>query len=166
MSTNMHWPLTFGQQILTGSLYKLYYYLSTAILPELGTIKVVYSLVKPTSHKQKIRMWNAKYELMTLYERSKKAIGHSVQYGFLLGIGLGAASDPLLEELLCAEDIAPPAEHTALQECAMTPSDLQLDALKKKKGKQVKQEHSNMKMKKEVKTEELIFAPGEVINLT
>jgi hypothetical protein len=65
----------------------------------LGTIKVVYSLVKPTGHKQKITKWNAKYEPTILHERSKKAIGHSVQYGFLLGIGLGAASDPLFEDL-------------------------------------------------------------------
>jgi hypothetical protein len=42
----------------------------------------------------------------------------------------------------------------------------QLDTLKKKKGKQVKREHSDVKMKKEVKTEGPIFAPGEVIDLT
>ncbi|KAJ7340702.1 hypothetical protein DFH08DRAFT_244212 [Mycena albidolilacea] len=198
-SANTRRPLTFGKQILNDDDE----YLSTAISPELGTIKVVYSLVKPTGHKQKITKWNAKYEPTILHERSKKAIGHSVQFGpEYHKQNRARKASPTIKtlatlvfryrplELLRAEGIAPPAERAAPQERAATPSDvldltmdvddepedpeeaqikklqLQLDALKKKKGKQVKREHSDVKMKKEVKTEGPIFAPGEVIDLT
>jgi hypothetical protein len=48
---------------------------------------------------------------------------------------------------------------------------MQLDAMKKKKGKQVKREPSDVKMKVKMKKEKIktvgpIFTPGEVIDLT
>ncbi|KAJ7817756.1 hypothetical protein B0H14DRAFT_1383931 [Mycena olivaceomarginata] len=74
-SANTRRPLTFSKQILTDDDK----YLNTAISPELGTIKVVFRLVKLTG--SVARRWDRKYEPTILHERSKKAIGHSVQFG-------------------------------------------------------------------------------------
>ncbi|KAJ7340710.1 hypothetical protein DFH08DRAFT_875083 [Mycena albidolilacea] len=195
-SANTRRPLAFSRQILTDDDE----YLNTPISPDLGTIKVVFRLVKLHAGGEARKV--EKYEPRILHERSKKAIGHSVQFGPEYRIHVHEKRRttvirtlatlvfryrPL--ELLRAEGIAPPAERAAPQERAATPSDvldlttdvddetedpeeaqikklqLQLDTLKKK-GKQVKREHSDVKMKKEVKTEGPIFAPGEVIDLT
>ncbi|KAJ7787733.1 hypothetical protein B0H14DRAFT_2952124 [Mycena olivaceomarginata] len=89
-------------------------------------------------------------------------------------------------ELLRAEGIVPPEERAAPptdvldltmdidsedpDKAQIRKLQLQLDALKKKGKQAVKREHSDvkmkMKLKTEVKTEELIFAPSEVIDLT
>ncbi|KAJ7787745.1 hypothetical protein B0H14DRAFT_2952160 [Mycena olivaceomarginata] len=196
-SANTRRPLVFSRQILTDDDE----YLNTAISPDLGTIKVVFRLVKLHAGGEARKV--EKYEPRILHERSKKAIGHSVQFGpeyrthvhekrrttvIRTLATLVFRYRPL--ELLRAEGIVPPEGRVAAEERAATPSDvldltmdvddepedpdeaqikklqLQLDTLKKKKGKQVKREHSDVKMKKEVKTEGPIFAPGEVIDLT
>ncbi|KAJ6561712.1 hypothetical protein B0H19DRAFT_1142389 [Mycena capillaripes] len=77
-SVNTCRPLTFGKQVLTDDDA----YLNTAISPELGTIKVTLDLVKPRHRTAKRRNWTNRQEpLSILHEQSKKAMGHSVQFG-------------------------------------------------------------------------------------
>ncbi|KAJ7883960.1 hypothetical protein B0H13DRAFT_2667072 [Mycena leptocephala] len=193
-SPNTRRPLTFSKQVLTDDDA----YLNAAISPELGTIKVVFNLVRIHHGRETTRNWHGRQETHgILHERSKKAMGHSVQFG----PEFHRQNPPKLStthirtlvtftfkyrpiELLRAEGIAPPAPRA---QRAVTPTDVvdlsmdvdeddgddaeirkletRLNALKKKnKEKQVKRESSNVK--KEIKIEEPIFRPGEVIDLT
>ncbi|KAJ7882295.1 hypothetical protein B0H13DRAFT_2048339 [Mycena leptocephala] len=195
-SANTRRPLTFGKQVLTDDDA----YLNAAISPELGTIKAVCDLVRPRHGRGTTRRnWHRPQETHgIMHERSKKAMGHSVQFGpefHRQNLPFQKASQTIRTlatftfkyrpiELLRAEGIAPPAPRA---QRAATPTDVvdlsmdvdeddgddaeirkletRLNALKKKnKGKQVKRESSNIK--KEIKSEEPIFRPGEVIDLT
>ncbi|KAJ7015824.1 hypothetical protein C8F04DRAFT_1364360 [Mycena alexandri] len=55
-------------------------YLNTAISPDLGTIKVDFCLVQ-VSRKKTDRKWYVRHEPRILHERSKKGMGHSIQFG-------------------------------------------------------------------------------------
>ncbi|KAJ7224860.1 hypothetical protein B0H12DRAFT_285157 [Mycena haematopus] len=73
-------PLLFARQALTDDDDLL----NAAISPELGSIKVEVRKVKEalsrSSHRRPV--WRAhSFETSVLHERSKKAIGHSVQFG-------------------------------------------------------------------------------------
>jgi len=192
-SANTRRPLTFSQQILTDDDA----YLDVAISPDLGTIKVVFKLVKPLDgqgvyHDQRWR--NICEPPIKVHERSKKGMGHSVQFGpeyhspnisHLSSRTIKVLATFVFKyrpiELLRAQGIAPPAER---EERAATPTgvvnlsmevdeedadeaeikklEMKLNALKNKK-KQVKRAPD---VKKEIKSEEPIFKPGEVIDLT
>ncbi|KAJ6482230.1 hypothetical protein DFH09DRAFT_1292323 [Mycena vulgaris] len=157
-------------------------YLNAPISPDLGTIRVVFSYVEVLSVKNK---WTGgRFEPQILHERSKKAIGHSVHCLRPIEelVTFVFKYRPL--GLLRAEVLAPPAPR---EERAVLPEDVldldltmdvdeddkddaeikkleaRLGALKNKK-KGVKREPSEVK--RETKNEELIFKPGEVIDLT
>ncbi|KAF8176251.1 hypothetical protein K438DRAFT_82076 [Mycena galopus ATCC 62051] len=179
--------LTFGTQNLTDDDQ----YLDTAISPELGTIKVVFNLVKPNAARSTSYTQS---KSTVLHERSKKAIGHSVQFGpeFQKNNNITVRSKiikclatmvfryrPI--DLLRAEGIVPKERATPttidvldltmdLDEAETDRAEIkklekQLDALKKKSKKsQVKREPFGVK--KEVKMEKLIVTPGEIIDLT
>ncbi|KAJ7472668.1 hypothetical protein FB451DRAFT_1469566 [Mycena latifolia] len=176
-------PLIFSKQALTDDDA----YLNAAISPDLGTIKVVLTHVKPVDSK---RTWGEvlvgrRFETPVLHERSKKAMGHSVQFGpeFYSGLNRQNESYPIKDlvtfifkyrpiELLRAEGIAPPAPREEMtvkmdvdadeaHEAEIKKLEARLVELKNKK-KQVKQEPSEVK----IKTEEPTFKPAEVIDLT
>ncbi|KAJ7683637.1 hypothetical protein B0H17DRAFT_1073664 [Mycena rosella] len=200
-------PLTFSQQALTDDDA----YLNAAISPDLGTIRVVFNHVNPLGTSKRWKGREGRFQPQTLHERSKKAMGHSVQSDlFRLRATHSCSPFPCsrfgpefrqqnrrchsehIEQLvtfvfkyrpiglLRAEGIAPPAPR---QERAATPTDIldltmdadtdddteikqleaRLGALKNKK-KRVKREPGEVK--KEIKSEEPIFKPGEVIDLT
>ncbi|KAF7337066.1 hypothetical protein MVEN_02143800 [Mycena venus] len=121
-SANTRRLLTFGKQILTDDDE----YLHTAISPDLGTIKVVFNLVKPRARARSKTSY-LRPEAKILHERSKKAMGHSVQFGpefyhqnrFSAGKSKTIKSLATLVfryrplELLRAEGIAPPAVRPA-----------------------------------------------------
>ncbi|KAJ6561713.1 hypothetical protein B0H19DRAFT_1375061 [Mycena capillaripes] len=74
-SANTRRPLAFSKQVLTDDDT----YLNATISPDFGTIKVLFALVK-------LRGTSGNPEFVSceptiLHERSKKAIGHSVQFG-------------------------------------------------------------------------------------
>ncbi|KAJ6459459.1 hypothetical protein C8R47DRAFT_139628 [Mycena vitilis] len=189
-------PLTFAKQVLTDDDA----YLNVAISPDLGTIKAVFALVtvcprigsfkKPRHHAEPANI---------LHERSKKAMGHSVQLGpeYHANNNTTRLTSQTIKtlatltfryrpiELLRAQGIAPPL----VRDVATTiPTDIldltmdvdsegddedteikklqaRLEALQKnKKRKQVKRESPDVK--KEIKREDPIFKPGEVIDLT
>ncbi|KAJ7483537.1 hypothetical protein FB451DRAFT_107859 [Mycena latifolia] len=188
-STHTRRPLTFGKQALTDDDA----YLNAAISPDFGTIKVVLAHVKPLIEKPG-KMQQA-FEPQILHERSKKSIGHTIQFGpaFHSRNRLKKSGGLIKElvtfifkyrpiELLRAEGIAPPAPR---EERAVTPVDVldltmdvdtdddadaeikKLEArlgLLKDRKKGVKRESGEVK--KEIKSEEPIFKPGEVIDLT
>ncbi|KAJ7679271.1 hypothetical protein DFH06DRAFT_507865 [Mycena polygramma] len=187
-------PLKFAKQVLTDDDT----YLNVAISPDLGTIKAVFALVRPRAGSlKKPRHYDEPANI--LHERSKKALGHSVQLGPEYHRNSHTTSLPsqTIEtlatltfkyrpiELLRAQGIAPPLVRDV---GATIPTDIldlttdvdsegddedteikklqaRLEALQKnKKRKQVKRESPDVK--KEIKREDLIFKPGEVIDLT
>ncbi|KAF7337067.1 hypothetical protein MVEN_02143900 [Mycena venus] len=198
-SANTRRPLTFSKQILTDDDA----YLDGAISPDLGTIRVVFTLVKPCDGSGKSR-WHNRELPRVVHERSKKAIGHSVQFGPEFYCRNSQASSLTIKELatlvfryrpidlLRAQGIAPPAVRPAraatttdvidlsmdvddeeeTDETEIKKLEMRLNALRNKnknnnnKGTQVKREPSNANVKKEIKNEELIFTPGEIIDLT
>ncbi|KAJ7883957.1 hypothetical protein B0H13DRAFT_2343907 [Mycena leptocephala] len=173
-SANTRRPLTFGKQVLTDDDA----YLNAAISPELGTIKAVCDLVRPRHGRGTARRnWHRSQETHgIMHERSKKAMGHSVWIRI-------PSTEPSFPESI-TNHRNPRDLHFQVSPNwyrAATPTDVvdeddgddaeirkletRLSALKKKnKGKQVKRESSNVK--KEIKSEEPIFRPGEVIDLT
>ncbi|KAJ7759402.1 hypothetical protein DFH07DRAFT_741148 [Mycena maculata] len=183
-------PLLFSKQALTDDDE----YLNTAISPHLGTIRVKIRHVRRDTRGPTIQAAK-NYQTQILHERSKKAIGHSVKFGAEYEARLNRKINTHLVqelvtfvfkyrpiELLRAQGIAPPA---AREERAVSPTnvlDLTMDVdedddaaeIRKlqerletlqNKNKRVKREPSNA-VKKEVKREEPIFKPGEVIDLT
>ncbi|KAJ7157604.1 hypothetical protein C8R43DRAFT_403314 [Mycena crocata] len=188
-------PLLFAKQVLTDDDA----YLNDAVPLDLGTIKVNLSEVGDVVHTTR-----AKYAAcapLVLHERSKKAIGHSVQFGEQYSSHRPSRITEIVVKkklvifvfkyrpigLLRAQGIAPPEVR---DERAASPADVldvttisdddeenvddaaeikkleaRLSALKdKNKKKRVKAEPSEVK--KEIKNEERIFQPGEVIDLT
>ncbi|KAJ6512604.1 hypothetical protein C8R45DRAFT_960863 [Mycena sanguinolenta] len=180
-------PLLFARQALTDDDSPL----NAAISPELGSIKVQVRLVRDArpsrnSHRQPVwRGHDRSCETPVLHERSKKAIGHSVQFGaeFPTVNGKAKRIEIIREiatfvfkyrpiELLRAQGIAPLLVRTAPAVSSAEVVDLTLDddnvaEIKKlearlralKKGAKVKTEPS-------VKQEKVVFKPGEVIDLT
>ncbi|KAJ6514736.1 hypothetical protein DFH09DRAFT_1196167 [Mycena vulgaris] len=188
-SANTRRPLTFAKQALTDDDA----YLNAPISPDLGAIRVVFAHVKVLAAKEKWK--GGRFEPQILHERSKKAIGHSVQFGpeFRSRQNRRGCSKPIADlvtfvfkyrpiGLLRAEGIAPLLTR---EERTIPPEDVldltmdmdeedeedaeiekleaRLGALKNKK-KRVKREPGEVK--REIKNEEMIFKPGEVIDLT
>ncbi|KAJ7722255.1 hypothetical protein B0H14DRAFT_3006632 [Mycena olivaceomarginata] len=176
-SAHSRQPFLFAQQALTDDDNLL----NAAISPELGSVKVqIRKVVSVPSRRPSRPVWSRhSFESKVLHERSKKAIGHSVQFGAVYP-ARNSKSDPIDVianlatfvfkyrpiELLRAQGIAPPEVRP---EAAATPTEVvdltaddddaveikQLEArLRVLKKKSVKQERSSM------------FAPGEVIDLT
>ncbi|KAJ7767225.1 hypothetical protein B0H16DRAFT_1521342 [Mycena metata] len=129
-SSSTRRPLTFSQPALTDDDA----YLNASISPDLGTIKVDFCLVQP-SRRKKDRKWYVRHEPQILHERSKKGMGHSIQFGpeyHRLNASKMIASHTVKSvarfsfkyrpiELLRAEGIAPPAPR---EERAATPPDV------------------------------------------
>ncbi|KAJ7041786.1 hypothetical protein C8F04DRAFT_1078707 [Mycena alexandri] len=132
--------LFFGQQALTDDDTLL----NAAISPELGSIKVVIATVRARKSRLGSNRSHGKtpykYEPQTLHERSKKAMGHSVQFGaeFKSHNSTSAPVEiikilatfvfkyrPL--EILRAEGIAPPAVRREPAAAPVEVLDLTLD---------------------------------------
>ncbi|KAF7374312.1 hypothetical protein MSAN_00314600 [Mycena sanguinolenta] len=179
-------PLLFGRQELTDDDELL----NAAISPEFGSIKVEVRHVREVhSHRSHRRpVWHGQdrsFETPVLHERSKKAIGHSVQFGAeFQAVNTKANQIEVVRELatfvfkyrpielLRAQGIAPPLVRPAPAVSSAEVVDLTLDddnevEIKKleaqlralKKGTKVKSEPG-------VKQEKVLFKPGEVIDLT
>ncbi|KAJ6561705.1 hypothetical protein B0H19DRAFT_1142364 [Mycena capillaripes] len=192
-SENARRPLTFGKQILTDDDA----YLDAAISPELGTIKVTLDLVKLCQKMGKQKNWTKpEAPLSIVHERSKKAIGHSVQFGpefYANNSGERNHSKKIKTlatfifkyhpiELLRARGIVPPEVR---EERAAAPADvldLTMDVdeedaeeaeikkletrLNELKNKRKQVKRKPSDGKKEIKNEGLRFIPREVIDLT
>ncbi|KAJ7447093.1 hypothetical protein B0H11DRAFT_2290265 [Mycena galericulata] len=182
--------LVFGKQALTDDDENL----DAAISPDFGTIKVHFRRVKRGSVSKKGHWEERNFESKPIHERSKKAIGHSVQYGaeFRRENRL-TRSEKTIEllvtfvfryrpiELLRAEGIVPPESR---RNRVVSPSaeilDLTMDDDDEKAAEIERLEArlnalkrgsketglAGLRVKKEIKREELIFQPGEVIDLT
>ncbi|KAF8193209.1 hypothetical protein K438DRAFT_2017799 [Mycena galopus ATCC 62051] len=170
--------LMFGKQTLTDNDD----YLNAPVSPHLGTISLDLRRVKDLGTSEICRNKDT-YTTNMLHERSKKAVGHSVQFGGDMRSYRNTKRGSVIVEelvnfvfkyrpieLLQAQGIAPPAQR---QERAVLPSDLldltvdaeddeeaeieeleaRLGALKNKRRK-VKRESSDVAVKKEVKSEE------------
>ncbi|KAJ7712182.1 hypothetical protein B0H14DRAFT_2483028 [Mycena olivaceomarginata] len=113
-------PLLFAQQALTDDDNLL----NAAISPELGSIRVNIREVRTApsmrSHRQP-PVWGGRFETQVLHERSKKAMGHSVQFGAEYRARNHRLEPPVVVrdlatfvfryrpiELLMAQGIAPP----------------------------------------------------------
>ncbi|KAJ7441966.1 hypothetical protein B0H11DRAFT_500032 [Mycena galericulata] len=183
-------PLLFSKQALTDDDE----YLNASISPHLGTIRLQIRHVRRDGRGPPRARHETKYETPILHEKSKKAVGHSVQFGAEYQTGLNRKANTYLVknlvtfvfkyrpiELLQAQGIAPPP---VINKRAVSPTDVlgldvdddddeeaeikkleaRLGTLKNKR-KQVKREPSDV-VKKEIKSEVPIFKPGEVIDLT
>ncbi|KAJ7081891.1 hypothetical protein B0H15DRAFT_449787 [Mycena belliarum] len=132
VSANTRRPLTFSKQALTDDDA----YLNAAISPDLGTIKVEFVHVRRKLGRTSSKRWAGpkRFEPQIFHERSKKAMGHSVQFGQEFNSGLNKhRPTEFLEklgtltfkyrpiELLRAEGIAPPAPK---RQRAATPEDV------------------------------------------
>ncbi|KAJ6561711.1 hypothetical protein B0H19DRAFT_1142388 [Mycena capillaripes] len=191
VSANTGRPFLFSKQLLTDDDT----YLNRAISPDLGTIKVLFNVVKLRQNSSSNRF--VACEPKILHERSKKAIGHSVQFGPEFHVKKDKTSKVQIIktlatfsfkyrpiELLRAEGIAPPVTR---EERAVTPTEIidlsmdvdeedadqaeikrlqaRLDTLQKK-NKRTHVKREAVHIKKEIKSEGGIFRPGEVIDLT
>ncbi|KAK7006228.1 hypothetical protein R3P38DRAFT_3037422 [Favolaschia claudopus] len=190
-SANTRRPLKFAQQCLTDDDS----YLNTAIPAQLGTINVAFWHVKlHRGNSIDSAVNRGDLEATVLHERSKKAMGHSVQFGpeyYRMNYRLESTRVKTLATLifryrpiglLRAEGIAPPEPGQIPNDVSDLTMDVedadaededaqikklekQLESLKKKKQtKQPKPEHSTVKQ--EIKPEQSVFQPGEVIDLT
>ncbi|KAF7337068.1 hypothetical protein MVEN_02144000 [Mycena venus] len=186
-------PLLFARQALTDDDNLL----NAAISPELGSIKVDIREVRTApsmrSHRQP-PVWGGRFETQVLHERSKKAMGHSVQFGTEYR-ARNRQSEPIVIvrdlatfvfryrpiELLRAQGIAPPIvrPQTAGSSSDREVVDLTKDdddeaaasEIKKLEARlrELKKKGDKVKVKSKssgVKQEESVFAPGEVIDLT
>ncbi|KAJ7111882.1 hypothetical protein C8R44DRAFT_254672 [Mycena epipterygia] len=184
-------PLLFSKQALTDDDD----YLNTAISPQLGTIQLLIRHVRD-SRKRPSSYRGPTFQPQILHERSKKAIGHSVQFGTEFNsTDRNQRRHPHIVKslvtfvfkyrpigLLRAEGIAPPevrvprtvspadvldltmdVDEEDADDAEIKKLEARLSALKNKKTK-VKLEPCDVK--KEIKSEEPIFKPGEVIDLT
>ncbi|KAJ7253420.1 hypothetical protein C8J57DRAFT_1348050 [Mycena rebaudengoi] len=110
-------PLVFGKQTLTDDDS----YLATTISPDFGTIRLVINQVQYLQQPGLSSWPGASFEPQILHERSKKAIGHTVQFGtaFPSGSNKSRRTDIIKKlgtfvfkyrpiDLLRAEGIAPP----------------------------------------------------------
>ncbi|KAJ7153671.1 hypothetical protein C8R46DRAFT_1227975 [Mycena filopes] len=180
-----------GERESTAALTDDDAYLNTAISPDLGTIKVDFALIEP-SRKKRERKWYVRDEPRILHERSKKGMGHSVQFGPEYHTRNHATMDGyhILEKLarfklLRAEGIAPPApreervgppadvidlsmdaDEDDAEEAEIKQLEMKLDALKRKRQPVAVKHEPSLVVKKEIKREGPIFQPGEVIDLT
>ncbi|KAJ7614126.1 hypothetical protein FB45DRAFT_802683 [Roridomyces roridus] len=183
-------PLMFSKQALTDDDE----YLNASISPHLGTIRLQMIHVKKKGHTTlRTGATRKDYKKQILHEKSKKAVGHAVQFGaeFRSMLNTRSKSKTIKKlvtfifkyrpiELLRADGVAPrpveeerapPTEVLDLTmdteedaaEAKIKELEAQLEELKKNQ-KRVKQEPS---VKKEIKTEsQPVFQPGEVIDLT
>ncbi|KAJ7614139.1 hypothetical protein FB45DRAFT_262539 [Roridomyces roridus] len=182
-------PLMFSKQALTDDDE----YLNASISPHFGTIRLELRHVKKNPLSGLSTANSKDYKTQILHEKSKKAVGHAVQFGAefqsKLNTHLKTTTVQKLVtfvfkyrpiELLQAEGFAPPPIRTE-RAPPMDILDLTMDTdeddakvelrqlearvgVLKKKLKRVKQEPS---VKKELKTEsQPIFEPGDVIDLT
>ncbi|KAJ7882298.1 hypothetical protein B0H13DRAFT_2539510 [Mycena leptocephala] len=116
-------------------------YLNAAISPELGTIKAVCDLVRPRHG------------------------GGTTRRNWHEGIAPPAPRVQRAATPTDVVDLSMDVDEDDGDDAEIRKLETRLNALKKKnKGKQVKRESSNVK--KEIKSEEPIFRPGEVIDLT
>ncbi|KAJ6512569.1 hypothetical protein C8R45DRAFT_323536 [Mycena sanguinolenta] len=177
-------PLLFARQELTDDDDLL----NASISPEFGSIKVVVRDVKKVGPRKSV--WHGRkrsFETPVLHERSKKAIGHSVQFGAEFPAVSTKSEIEVVQklatfvfkyrpiELLRAQGIAPLAAKPAPAASSTEVLDLTLDddeaeikklekrlrVLKNKKEVKVKPEPSSIKLEKD-----FVFTPGEVIDLT
>ncbi|KAJ7111887.1 hypothetical protein C8R44DRAFT_798869 [Mycena epipterygia] len=183
-------PLAFGKQALTDDDA----FLHAAISPELGTIKVEVRNTKPGGPREEWRRGNSRYDTQVLHERSKKAMGHSVQFGAEFpttnarrnrGAIIGHLATFIFKyrpiEILRAQGIAPPEVRKDRVVSATDILDLTVDddettkteeitkleerlAALKRGSKQPERDLVGVQTK--IKKEERIFQPGEVIDLT
>ncbi|KAJ7882296.1 hypothetical protein B0H13DRAFT_928827 [Mycena leptocephala] len=178
-------PLLFAQQALTDDDDLL----NAAISPELGCIKVemrnVREIPSRSSHRTVWKGSAPSFETPVLHERSKKAMGHSVQFGAeYLGNNTQANPIEVINELatfvfkyrpieiLRAQGIAPPeVRPDAAASSSVEVVDLTLDD--DDAGEIQKLEAQLRVLKKSVKTKpgpsgvkREVFIPGEVIDLT
>ncbi|KAJ7817757.1 hypothetical protein B0H14DRAFT_2841611 [Mycena olivaceomarginata] len=178
-------PLLFAQQALTDDDNLL----NAAISPELGSIKVQMRKVISVPSRRRQPVWPGdSFESKVLHERSKKAMGHSVQFGAAYP-AINSQADPIEViaelatfvfkyrplELLRAQGIAPPeirpeAAAAPIEVVDLTVDDDDASEIKqlearlpvlKKKGVKVKSKSSGVKQEKS-----FVFAPGEIIDLT
>ncbi|KAJ6620045.1 hypothetical protein B0H10DRAFT_1912336 [Mycena sp. CBHHK59/15] len=179
-------PLIFSKQALTDDDA----YLNATISPDFGSIKLHIRQVKDKTSSRIV--WREK-KTQVLHERSKKVIGHSVQFGAEFQTRPNSQIKSILVAqlvtfvfkyrpigLLRAEGIAPPEVGQKRRASDSVDLDLtlvdnedeedeikrleaRLNLLKNKGAKRVKREPSSVK--KEPKTEP-IFQVGEVIDLT
>ncbi|KAF7374287.1 hypothetical protein MSAN_00311900 [Mycena sanguinolenta] len=178
-------PLLFARQALTDDDSLL----NASIPPEFGTVKVVVRNVKAVDSGRPVwRGHDRSFETPVLHERSKKAIGHSVQFGAEFPAVNRKAKHTVLQELatfifkyrpielLRAQGIAPPEVRPTPAASSAEVLDLTLDddddkaeiqkvearlRVLKKKDVKVKSESSSIKLEKD-----FVFTPGEVIDLT
>ncbi|KAF8124500.1 hypothetical protein K438DRAFT_1043054 [Mycena galopus ATCC 62051] len=193
-------PLRFTKQILTDDDA----YLNTTISPKQGTIEVVFNLVKRQPANRPRTTWFKPDEPRMLHERSKKALGHSVQFGpefhrtqskyrayntkiikclaklifRYRPIELLQAGSFVPRERVMAPtgvdvvDLSMEVDEEDIDQAEIEKLEKQLDSFKtqldalKKKGKKPQVKREPCDVKKEVKREEPIFTPGEVIDLT
>ncbi|KAJ7787737.1 hypothetical protein B0H14DRAFT_2952142 [Mycena olivaceomarginata] len=163
--------------------------LNAAISPELGSIKVQMRKVISVPSRRRQPVWPGdSFESKVLHERSKKAMGHSVQFGAAYP-AINSQADPIEViaelatfvfkyrplELLRAQGIAPPeirpeAAAAPIEVVDLTVDDDDASEIKqlearlpvlKKKGVKIKSESSGVKQGKS-----FVFAPGEIIDLT
>ncbi|KAK7006230.1 hypothetical protein R3P38DRAFT_3037434 [Favolaschia claudopus] len=181
--------LKFGRQLLTDDDS----YLQTAIPAELGSISVIFRHVKSCDRLTQVGT-RGDLEPTVLHERSKKGMGHSVQFGpEFHRVNKAQSHSKTIKtlatlifryrpiDLLRARGIAPSnAGRSNVADDDFLKSDDDVDededieikrlearlaSLKnKKQTKHVKQERSTVK--KEIKSEKIDFIPGEVIDLT
>ncbi|KAJ7340696.1 hypothetical protein DFH08DRAFT_244139 [Mycena albidolilacea] len=183
ISAHSRRPLLFAQQALTDDDNLL----NAAISPELGSIKVQMRKVISVPSRRRQPVWPGdSFESKVLHERSKKAMGHSVQFGAAYP-AINSQADPIEViaelatfvfkyrpiELLRAQGIAPPEIRPAaapIEVVDLTVDDDDASEIKqlearlpvlKKKGVKVKSKSSGVKQEKS-----FVFAPGEIIDLT
>ncbi|KAJ6512581.1 hypothetical protein C8R45DRAFT_1087730 [Mycena sanguinolenta] len=163
--------------------------LNASISPEFGSVKVVVRDVRKVGPRKSV--WHGRkrsFETPVLHERSKKAIGHSVQFGAEFPAVNAKSEIEVVQklatfvfkyrpiELLRAQGIAPLAAKPAPAASSTEVLDLTLDddeaEIKKleasfrrilcnKKEVEAKPEPSSIKLEKD-----FVFTPGEVIDLT
>ncbi|KAJ7111886.1 hypothetical protein C8R44DRAFT_254711 [Mycena epipterygia] len=183
-------PLLFSKQVLTDDDD----YLNTAISPHLGSIQLLIRHIRDPGKRVSYR--GLTFQPQILHERSKKAMGHSVQFGTEYHAGRNNTCEPhVVKEfvtfvfkyrpigLLRAEGIAPPKVRVPRAVFPSDVLDLTMDVdeedpddaeLKKlearvealKNKKKSKVKQEPSDVKKEIKSEGPIFQPGEVIDLT
>ncbi|KAF7337014.1 hypothetical protein MVEN_02138000 [Mycena venus] len=189
-SPTMRRPLLFGKQQITDDDR----YLNAPISPDLGSITMELNNVSVYRTPPRLRYF-VSAPSQKLHERSKKAIGHSVQFGAEFrtddpfgGLVIESHSLKVLNrlakftfryrslDLLKANGIAPadkprPGQRSAAQAVEIPDDEeaiaSQIKALQDKLAAvRKKSQPGSSKINKKVKVEKSIFLPGEIIDLT
>ncbi|KAJ7111889.1 hypothetical protein C8R44DRAFT_798872 [Mycena epipterygia] len=191
VSTSPHTrrSLVFAKQALTDDDNVL----NAAISPELGSIKVEIRHAEPSGPTEEWRRGKPRYNTQVLHERSKKAMGHSVQFGAeFRTTNTQCSRGKIIKhlatfvfkyrpiEILRAQSIAPPVIREERVISAEDIVDLTMEddvpdvsdadeirkleaRLRELKNKGVKVKHESSGVKMEKGS---VFKPGEVIDLT